>query len=138
MEGLWHLVWALRRRGGWQRRRGERRESGREEKMKEVQIEDLASRDHPESCANVRKDGGEALTGARTGWVLSSEITDQGADALPFCGGQHVRHEDRECSSGPAGSKAPRTCGTSWHGNREILGLPAVMVPTAAMGRPRP
>ena len=106
--------------------------------MKELQIEELASLDHPESCANVRKDGGEALTGARTGWVLSPEIADQGADALPFCGRQHAEARNRECSSGPAGSKTPRTCGTSLHGNREILGPPAVMVPPAATGRPQP
>ena len=42
--------------------------------MKEPHIEGLATHDDPESCAVARKDGGEALTGAHTGWVLSREI----------------------------------------------------------------
>jgi len=35
--------------------------------------EGLASHTGPESCVGVRKDEGEALTGVRTGWVLSRE-----------------------------------------------------------------
>ena len=48
--------------------------------MKEPYIEDLANHDDPESCAGYRKVSGEALTGARTGRVLSCEIT-----AKPGC-----------------------------------------------------
>jgi hypothetical protein len=51
-----------------------RRETGREEKMEELHVEGLASRDDPESCVGVREGVGEALTGAHTGWVLSPEI----------------------------------------------------------------
>jgi hypothetical protein len=46
--------------------------------MKELYIEDLASHDGPESCAVVRKGGGEALTGVRAGSVLSREIKGSG------------------------------------------------------------
>jgi hypothetical protein len=42
--------------------------------MKEPDDEGLASHIGPESCADARKDGGEALTGGRVGWVLSREI----------------------------------------------------------------
>ena len=67
--------------------------------MKESYIEGVANRDDPESCVGVRKDGGEALTGARIGMVLSREIkgfrmptllteaeghTDWGAIASPW------------------------------------------------------
>ena len=39
--------------------------------MKEPHREGVAIRSDPESCAAAREGGGEALTGARTGWVLS-------------------------------------------------------------------
>lgn len=42
--------------------------------MKEPDGEGLASHADSESCAAVREDGGEALTGAHTGRVLSREI----------------------------------------------------------------
>jgi RNA-directed DNA polymerase len=42
--------------------------------MKESYIEGVATHDDPESCVGVREDEGEALTGARAGWVLSREI----------------------------------------------------------------
>ena len=44
--------------------------------MKEPYIEGLATHDDPESCAVVRKGGGEALTGAHMGRVLSREINN--------------------------------------------------------------
>jgi hypothetical protein len=43
--------------------------------MKEPDDEGLASHIGPESCAEARKGGGEALTGGHVGWVLSREIT---------------------------------------------------------------
>src|SRR2546423_11347128 len=42
--------------------------------MKESYGEGAATRTGPESCAAVRKDGGEALTGGSVGRVLSREI----------------------------------------------------------------
>ena len=43
--------------------------------MKEPHIEGIANHDDPESCAGDREVTGEALTGARTGWALSREIS---------------------------------------------------------------
>ena len=58
--------------------------------MKESYGEDLASHTDPESCAVVREDGREALTGACAGELLSREITMvRGADALPAGGRLH-------------------------------------------------
>jgi hypothetical protein len=42
--------------------------------MKTLDIEELANRNGPESCAAGRKGGGEALTGVRAGSVSSREI----------------------------------------------------------------
>jgi hypothetical protein len=73
--------------------------------MKKPHIEDLASHDDPESCAGLRKEAGEALTGARAGRVLSRENSyKQGADAVVLSGRQHgcVRHGRRV--PGPARS----------------------------------
>jgi hypothetical protein len=43
--------------------------------MREPHKKGVAHHFGSESCARVRKDAGEALTGVRTGQVLSSEIT---------------------------------------------------------------
>ena len=45
--------------------------------MEEPHIEGLATHNDPESCVEVRKELSEALTGARTGRVLSPVKTDQ-------------------------------------------------------------
>jgi hypothetical protein len=45
-----------------------------EKGMKESNVEGIANNDVPESCADAREGGGEALTGVRTGGVLSREI----------------------------------------------------------------
>jgi len=78
--------------------------------MKESYIEELASRDDPESCACVRKDTGEALTGAHTGRVLSRENRcNQGADAVELCGRQHAYERYGEFVSDPARSETSGT-----------------------------
>ena len=70
--------------------------------MKEPHGEDIASRTGPESCVGVRKGAGEALTGVRTGWVLSREsILNRGADAFALSGRQHRRHRYRDDAAGP-------------------------------------
>ena len=56
----------------------ERRETGKEQWMKEPYVEGPANHDDPESCAGARKDAGEALPGERTGEVLSREIRASG------------------------------------------------------------
>jgi len=50
--------------------------------MQESHIEGVATHDDPESCADGRKAAGEALTGARTGRVLSREIKHSGVPTL--------------------------------------------------------
>jgi hypothetical protein len=50
--------------------------------MKEPHIEEVANHDDPESCVGVRKGAGEALIGARAGWVLSREFTYFGAPTV--------------------------------------------------------
>jgi len=42
--------------------------------MKVSRVEGLANHNDPESCGAAREGGDEALTGGRTGWVLSREI----------------------------------------------------------------
>jgi hypothetical protein len=56
---------------------------GKKERMKEPDIEGLATHDGPESCAGVRKGEGEALTGVHTGRPLSREINSSGVPT-PF------------------------------------------------------
>jgi hypothetical protein len=61
--------------------------------MKEPYIEGVATHDDPETSVGAREGTGEARTGARTGRVLSREITEvQGADAVPGSGRQHDPH----------------------------------------------
>lgn len=63
--------------------------------MKEPHTEGVANHGDPESCADDREVGGEALTGARAGRVLSREITQEpGADAVLLCGRQHETHRN--------------------------------------------
>lgn len=47
-------------------------------RMREPYIEGLANHDDPESCVGTRKGGGDALTGARAGWLLSRVIKSSG------------------------------------------------------------
>lgn len=99
--------------------------------MKESYVEGLAPHNGPESCVVARKGCGEALTGERTGRVLSREIHApevfprvlRGADALEVSGRPHRSRRHREASSVPARSETPCTFGSTLRGNREILGL---------------
>ena len=84
-------------------------------------VEGLASRDGSESCAGIREDVGEALTGVHVGRVLSREkLFIRGADAVEKSGRQHgmVRYGER--CVGPARSKTSRTRESHLLGNREI------------------
>jgi hypothetical protein len=49
--------------------------------------EDVAIHIGPESCADIREDVGEALTGERAGQPLSRERFDQDTDAVPLAEG---------------------------------------------------
>ena len=105
--------------------------------MKEPHIKGLATHDDPESCAVARKGGGEALTGAHAGRVLSREIRFvRGADAVQNGGRQHVPSRQCEDRDGPARSETPRTHGTFLRENREVPELPIVMERWAASERP--
>ena len=108
--------------------------------MKEPYEEGVANRLDPESCVVVREDGGEALAGARAGWVLSREITGsvQGADVVLGNGRPHRLGRYRESQSNPARSETPCMYGNSLRGSREVHWSPAPMARRVAKGRPRP
>lgn len=98
--------------------------------MKESYVEGLASHGGPESCVCTREGAGEALTGVRTGRVLSREINsswhelrdDRGAEALGLRRGPHRRCRIGEAVPDPARSETPCTCGNTLLGNREVPG----------------
>ena len=94
--------------------------------MKESYGEGLATHTGPESCGAVHKDGIEALTGARTGWVFSRERNSlRGADAVGASGRQHPGRRHCKTLRNPARSKTPRMHGNASRENREGLGLSA-------------
>jgi hypothetical protein len=64
-----------------------RRETGKEEVAQVHCDEDVASHIDPESCAGIREDVGEALTGERAGQPLGREKFDQDTDAVPLAQG---------------------------------------------------
>jgi hypothetical protein len=84
-----------------------------EKGMQESNIEGIANHDVPESCADAREGGGEALTGVRTGEVLSREIRHFRAPTLlTEAEGNTPVVVMRETASGPARSKTPCTYGS--------------------------
>ena len=88
--------------------------------MREPHIEGPATHDDPESCATAREGGGEALTGARTGAVLSREIRHSGAPtSLSEAEGHIGQERQRELLTSPARSETRRTCGNFLRENRE-------------------
>ena len=93
--------------------------------MKEPYEKGVANHFDPESCASAREGCGEALAGARAGWVLSHEITEivQGADVVLGNGRQHRSGRSRETRLDPAWSETPCMYGNSSHGSREISRL---------------
>ena len=81
--------------------------------MKEPHIEGLAAHDDPESCAGAREGAGEAMTGARTGAVLSREIRLSGAPTpLSEAEGHMEQERHREPLASPARSETRSTCGS--------------------------
>lgn len=104
--------------------------------MQESHIEGVATHDDPESCADAREGGGEALTGVRAGQVIEPRNAQfMGADAVKRGGRQHDWHRHRKMLAGPARSKTLRTRGISARENREICGPLGVNVRRAASGR---
>jgi|SRR5215469_939189 len=96
--------------------------------MKVSYVEGVANHNGPESCGAAREGGVEALTGGRTGRVLSREIYAplckqrvlRDADAVEMEGRQHRVHRHREVCSDPARSKTPCMYARTLCGNREI------------------
>ena len=96
--------------------------------MKESYKQGLATQFDLESCADVRKGGGEALTEVRTGRVLSCEIYApmgnhwdlRGADAVEIGGRPYLSYRYREMRQNPAQSETPRMYGNNTRGNREV------------------
>lgn len=89
--------------------------------MKEPYGEGVANHSGPESCGCSRKGTLEALTGVRTGWVLSLERFTPRAPTTSFrAEGNTGRAVSARHVPGPAGSETPCTYGNSLHGIREI------------------
>ena len=111
-----------------------------EKEMKELYIEGLAIHGGPESCAVVREDVGEALTGVRAGRAIEPRnLLVRGADAVETCGRQHRRWRVREPLAGPAGSENLCMRGISKRENRESRRSPVRwMAGRDARGRLRP
>src|SRR5512137_1722900 len=106
--------------------------------MQESNDEGIASHIGPESCAAARKGSGEALTGVRTGQVLSRESRKlRDADAVGGCGRRNPTRRYRKTQRSPARSQTLRTHGITMHGNREIPGLPAVTGTAGRDGKPK-
>jgi hypothetical protein len=96
-------------------------------------VEGIANHNGPESCGAAREGGDEALTGERTGRVLSREIYAlprkrqvlRDADAVEIGGRQHWAQRHRKVSLDPARSETPSMCRNTLCGNREIPRPPA-------------
>jgi|SRR5580692_2356034 hypothetical protein len=96
--------------------------------MKVSYVEGVGDHNGPESCGAVREGSVEALTGERTGRVLSREIYAllrkqqvlRDADALEIVGRQHQVHRQRKVYQDPARSETPCMYASTLFGNREI------------------
>ena len=101
--------------------------------MKVSYVEGLANHDGPESGGAAREGGVEALTGGRTGRVLSREIYAllhkrqvlRDADALENVGRQYRVHRHRKVYQDPARSETLCMYASTLSGNREIPRLSA-------------
>jgi hypothetical protein len=86
-----------------------RRETGKEERVKVPDYEDLANHVVPESCAMCREAHGEALTGVRIGQPLSHDRTlIPGADVVTSAEGNTT---ERATASAPLARRGLRP----WH-----------------------
>jgi hypothetical protein len=88
--------------------------------MKESHSEGVANHTGPESCVNVCKDGGEALTGERIGRVYNRERANlRDADALGAGGRSHRTHRYRKMCESPARSQTPSMFGHTAYETQE-------------------
>ena len=88
--------------------------------MEEPYEEGPASHLDPESCADGREAGREALTGAQADTVLSCENANRGADSMRPDEGHTEGDAHRESPPDPAQSQIRRMSGTPSHGTWEI------------------
>ena len=101
--------------------------------MKVSYVEGLASHGGPESCVCTGNGAGEALTGVRTGQVLSREIHAPcrkvrvvwGAEAVEISRRRNWCARFGEGAPDPARSETLCTCASNSSGNREIPRLTA-------------
>jgi len=108
-------------------------------------VEGVANHNGLESCGATRKDGDEALTEERAGWVLSRENMTllrkqqalQGADALEISGRQHRMRRQRKGHLDPVRSETPSMHGTILRGNREIPRPSAGESSADCIGKPK-
>jgi hypothetical protein len=111
-----------------------------EKEMKTLYVEGLATHDGPESCVDVRKGGGEALTGVRAGRAIEPRKSEIGVPTLSIqAEGNIAGGAMRELPADPARSKNLCMHGVSMRENREIPRSPAGLITQRAVqGRPRP
>jgi hypothetical protein len=111
-----------------------------EKEMGEFYIEGVAIHGGPESCVGVREDGGEALTGVRSGWAIEPRNhLVRGADAVSRSGRPYRQRRYRESLADPARSENLCMYGISMRENREVPRSPALLITgRAAQGRLRP
>ena len=95
-----------------------------------------ATHTDPESCATVRKDGREALTGEGAGRALSRERTLLwDADAVEEGGRPHPERRSRKTLWSPARSETPCMRRHTSRENRESPWSPAGDGPTGRVGK---
>ena len=88
--------------------------------MKEPYGEGLASHTDPESCVAAREGGGEALTGAGAGRVLSREILPSECRRRSYERKATSRSSLCETLENSARSETPCMCRTTSRENREV------------------
>ena len=94
--------------------------------MREPHKKGVAHHFGSESCAWVRKDAGEALTGVHTGQVWSSKSPLRCADRVLIRGRQHEGRRQARAVLRHRGVRDPRHVGNSMRENREALQTPTL------------
>lgn len=106
--------------------------------MEKPYIEGVATHGVPESCVGARKGDGEALTGVRTGRVLSREITQSRAPTLlAEAEGNTVGGVTASLRTALRGRRPLARAKSSCARTGRSTSCPRRMVPRAASGRPK-
>src|SRR2546422_7893687 len=104
--------------------------------MKESHGEGIATHTGPESCATVREDGREALTGEGAGRVFSRERTLlRDANAVEVSGKPHPVRRYRETPGSPARPETPCMSRHASRENRESLWPHVGDAPAGRLGK---